>query len=41
MIEQSNDHIELINQLFAVLSTEEMGSQYTPEISQRAATLKE
>ncbi|MEZ4540401.1 MAG: MarR family transcriptional regulator [Chloroflexota bacterium] len=43
MIEQSNDHIELINQLFAVLSTEEMEvlSTLLQKLSQRAATLKE
>lgn len=42
-IDQSNDHIELINQLFAVLSTEEMEilSTLLQKLSQRAATLKE
>lgn len=42
-LDQSNDHIELINQLFAVLSTEEMEilSTLLQKLSQRAATLKE
>lgn len=42
-VTQSSDHVELINQLFAVLSTEEMEilSTLLQKLSQRAATLKE
>ncbi len=42
-IDQSNDHIELINRLFNVLSAEEMEilSTLLQKLSQRAGTLKE